>query len=134
MLSDVAMNNLSSVMANNKEAVQQVEGDRRDSEKIHGSDHFAMIAKKREPPFRGFRVSRRMTHAAGNGSLGNIETEHEKFTVNTRCAPGRIFRHHPEDQIPNFLGNSSSANDPAGSGNGLPIECESGPVPTRGLR
>jgi len=42
MLSDVEMNNLSSVMANNKEAVQQVEGDRRDSEKIHGSDHFAI--------------------------------------------------------------------------------------------
>ena len=40
MLSDVEMNNLSPVMANNKEAVQQVEGDRRDSEKIHGGDHL----------------------------------------------------------------------------------------------
>jgi len=40
------MENLSSVMANNKEAVQQLEGDRRDHEEIHGNDRFAMIAKK----------------------------------------------------------------------------------------
>src|SRR5437879_1204709 len=65
-----------------------------------------------------------------NGSLGEVETQRQELTVNTRSAPGRIFRHHPEDQILNFLGNSSSANDPAGSGNGLLIECESGIVPT----
>src|SRR5262249_48232952 len=34
----VEMENLSSVMANNKETVQQLEGDGRDREEIHGSD------------------------------------------------------------------------------------------------
>jgi hypothetical protein len=89
-----------------------------------------MVMQKSEPTFGGLRVHGRSAHPAGNGSLGDVETQRQELTVNTRCAPGRIFRHHPEDQIPNFLGNSSSANDPAGSGNGLPIECESRPVPT----
>jgi hypothetical protein len=75
MLSDVEMNNLSPVMANNKEAVQQVEGDRRDSEKIHGGDHFAMIAKKGLPAPGKSWILGRSLHPAGDASLGYIEAQ-----------------------------------------------------------
>jgi NADH-quinone oxidoreductase subunit B len=42
MTRNVEVNNLSPVMANNKEAVQQLEADRRDREEIHGSNSFAI--------------------------------------------------------------------------------------------
>ena len=104
MLSDVEMNNLSPVMANNKEAVQQVEGDRRDREKIHGGDHFAMIAKKGLPAPGKSWILGRSLHPAGDASLGYIEAQHEELAVNPGSSPGRIVCHHLEDEIPDLLG------------------------------
>ena len=104
MLSDVEMNNLSPVMANNKEAVQQVEGDRRDSEKIHGGDHFAMIAKKGLPAPGKSWILGGSLHPAGDASLGYIEAQHEELAVNPGSSPGRIVCHHLEDEIPDLLG------------------------------
>jgi|SRR5215471_2541096 len=49
MAGDVEAQNLPPVMANNKEAVQGLEGDRGDREKVHCSDGFARIAKKGQP-------------------------------------------------------------------------------------
>jgi len=102
MLSDVEMNNLSPVMANNKEAVQQVEGDRRESEKIHGGNHFAMIAKKGLPvPGKSWILGRSL-HPAGDASLGYIEAQQEELAVNPGSSPGRIVGHHLEDEIPDL--------------------------------
>src|SRR5215510_14947172 len=57
MPSDVAVYNPSPVMANNKEAVQQLERDRGDGEKVQGRDRFAMIVKKSQPALGQFWVS-----------------------------------------------------------------------------
>jgi hypothetical protein len=75
-------------MTDHEETIKQAKGHRRNREKVHCSNGFAMIAKKGEPPFRGFRVSRRMTHPAGNGSLGNIESKHQELTMDSWGAPG----------------------------------------------
>src|SRR5437870_11140743 len=96
-------------MTDHEETIKQAKGHRRNREKVHRSNGFAMIAKKREPPFRRFRVSRRMTHAAGNGSLGNIESQHQELTVNTRCAQGWVLRHDPKHQIAYHFRNSLTA-------------------------
>jgi len=104
MPSDVEMNNLSPVMANNKEAVQQVEGDRRDREKIHGGDHFVMIAKKGLPAPGKSWISGGSLHPAGDAALGYIETQHEQLAVDPGSSPGRIVCHHLEDEIPDLLG------------------------------
>src|SRR5436853_6603949 len=117
-------------MTDHEETIKQAKGHRRNREKVHRSNGFAMIAKKREPPFRGFRVSRRMTHAAGNGSLGNIESQHQELTVNTRCAPGWVFRHHPQNQLANLFGNSLPAHHSPSFGDRTPIKGQSLPVPT----
>jgi hypothetical protein len=53
-----------------------------------------------------------------------------KLAMDTWGAPGGIFRDHPKDECAEFVGNPSPANDLAGSGNGPPIERESGSVPT----
>jgi hypothetical protein len=46
MLGDVEVQNLPSVMANHKEAVQHAEVDRRECEEIHRSHCFAMVLEK----------------------------------------------------------------------------------------
>jgi hypothetical protein len=104
MPSDVEMNNVSPVMGNNKEAVQQFEGDRRDSEKIHRRDRFAMIAKKGLPAPGKSWISGRSLHPGGDASLGYIEAPHEELAVNPGSSPGRIVCHHLEDEIPDLLG------------------------------
>src|SRR5215469_11689888 len=65
MPSNVEVNNLPAVVPNNKEAVQELERDRWDGEKIHGSDRFAMIAKKGQPAPGPFRISGRSFHPTG---------------------------------------------------------------------
>jgi len=69
------------IMANNEEAVEKTEGDRRNGEEIHGGDGFTMIAEKSQPPPTRFWVSGRSLHPAGDASLRYIEAEHQKFAV-----------------------------------------------------
>jgi len=111
-------------MTDHEETIQQAKGHRRNREKVHRSNGFAMIAKKREPPFRGFRASRRMTHPAGNGSLGNIESKHQELTMDPPGAPGWVLVHHPENQITSFFGNSLPAHHSPSFGDRTPKKCK----------
>ena len=129
MLGDVEVQDAPAVMGDDEKTVEHTESDRRHSEKVHRRNGFPVVAQESEPTFAGLRISRCSAHPAGDGSFGNIETEHQKLTVNTRRSPGWVFRSHLEDQIANFPGNSSSADDPAGSGDGPPIQPESRSVP-----
>jgi len=103
MLGDVEVQDPSTVMTNDEETVQHAERDCRDGEEVHRRNGFPVISQKREPTSGWLRVSRCVFHPAGDRSLRNIETQHEKLAVDARCSPGRILRDHPEDQIPNFL-------------------------------
>jgi hypothetical protein len=67
----VHVQNLPPLVANNTEAVQQLERDCRDSEEIHGGNRVAMIANKGLPAPGKFWISRRSLHPTGNASLGN---------------------------------------------------------------
>jgi hypothetical protein len=123
------MQDTPSIVANDEEAIEHSKGDCRHCEEIHCGDSLPMIAEKRKPAFDKLRISGRFAHPAGNGSLGNIETEHKKLTVDARRSPGRILGNHPEDQILNLFRNSPSANRPTEPRNGAPIELESSLVP-----
>jgi len=89
-----------------------------------------MVAQEGEPAFRKQRISRCFAHPAGDRSLGDIKSEHEKFTMNPGCSPGRIFGDHFEDQIANLLRDSTSATawSPS-SGQKTPVQLKSGSVP-----
>ena len=115
MSCDIEMQDTPPTVMDDKEAVEHTERDGRDGEEVHGRDGFSMITQKGEPTLGQFGIFRCSADPMGDCSFGHVEAKHQELTVNTRCAPGRIFRHQLEDQIPNFLGNSSSANDPAGS-------------------
>ena len=117
-------------MADDEQAVEGGEGQRRDREEVHRGDSLTMISQERQPAFRRFGIPWRFAHPARDRSLGNIKAEQEQLTVNPRCAPARIFGNHPEDQIPNRLRDSASANTlPADLGQHAPIEPESSSVP-----
>ena len=93
----VHVHNLPSLVANNKEAVQQLERDCRDSEEIHGGNRVAMIANNGLPAPGKFWISGRSPDPTGNGSLGYVEAQHEQFAVDAGSTPGGILGHHTEN-------------------------------------
>jgi hypothetical protein len=130
MPSDIKVQHAATIMADDEKAVEDTESDRWNCEEVHGGDGFSMISQKREPAFRRFGISRRFAHPAGDGSLGNVKAQHEKLTVNPRCAPGRILGNHLEYQIANLLRDSVSATVWAPhSRQDAPIELKSSSVP-----
>jgi hypothetical protein len=90
---------------------------------------FPMISKKGEPALGSLRISRCSFHPARDGSLRNIETQHEKLAMDARCSPRRILDDHSEDQLAHLLRSLSSPNRPAHFGNQLPVQSESSPMP-----
>jgi hypothetical protein len=97
--SHCSVKNTPPFMCNDEEAVQHAECQRRDGEKVHGCDHFAVVAQKCRPSLRRLGVPWCFLHPAQYGSLGDIEAEHPEFAVNAGCAPGRIFGHDAEDEL-----------------------------------
>src|ERR1700751_3345855 len=104
----VHVHNLPSLVANNKEAVQQLERDCRDSEEIHGGNRVAMIANKGLPALGKFWISGRTAHPAGDRALRYVEAEHEEFAVDARRTPGGIFNGHLKDQVTDLFGRGKS--------------------------
>jgi hypothetical protein len=91
MPGDVEVQNVSTIMADDKEAVEHPERDRWNGKEIHGGDGFPMITKKGKPAIASLTAPSRSFHPAGNGSLGNIKTQHEQFAVDARRAPSGIL-------------------------------------------
>jgi hypothetical protein len=129
MTCDVEMENPSTCVIDDEDAVEHTEVDCWNREEVHRSDGLPMISKEREPTIGWRGMPRSSFHPAGNGSLGDIEPEHEKLAMDSRRAPRRIFINHPEDHVSNFLRDSFPPKRAAGSGDRTPIKGESYSVP-----
>jgi len=105
---DVAVQNTSAIMADDEEAVEHGEGDRGNREEVHRGDGFPMVTQKSEPTLGWVWISGGSFHPAGNGSFGNVKTEHEKFSVDAGSSPAGVLGHHLEDEIPNLFRRLSS--------------------------
>jgi hypothetical protein len=125
----VEVQDLPPVVTDHEKAVEQSECDGRDREEIHCCDGFAVVPKKRQPTFGQLWVSRRMSHPAGDGPLGDIKSDHQEFPMNSRRSPGWILNDHAKNQIANFLRHAPSPNEISTSGNGAPIELEASTMP-----
>jgi hypothetical protein len=130
MFGDIEVQNAAAMVANDEETVEQAAGDGRDGEQIHRRDGFLVVAKKGKPAPARPRIFRHSLHPAGNRSFGNIETEHEKFTVDARSSPGGILNDHLEDQIANHLGYGFPSDGLADLGDQPPVPTESGAMPS----
>ena len=102
MLRDAEMQDTPAIVAHDKEAVEDTKADRGHGEEVHGRNRFPVIPKKGAPALGWLGIPRNWLHPAGDASLGYLEAQHEQFAVNARRAPGRVLRHHTEDQLPNF--------------------------------
>lgn len=127
---DVAVQNTSAIMADDEEAVEHGEGDRGNREEVHRGDGFPMVTQKSEPTLGRVWISGGSFHPAGNGSFGNVKTEHEKFSVDAGSSPAGILGHHLEDEIPNLFRRLSSTDGLPGLRNHPPVPTEPGAVPT----
>src|SRR5262249_5068617 len=116
-------------MGDDKQAVEDSEGDRWHGEEIHRRDGFSMVSQERKPALGGLGVPRRSFDPSRNGSFSYIEPEHSEFAVNPRRTPGRILGHHAEDQAAHLLGHSLPAHCSGHHGHRSPVEPESSPVP-----
>jgi hypothetical protein len=76
-----------------------------------------------------FWISGRMLHPTGDASLGYIDAKHEELAVDAGSTPGWVFRHHPEDQILNFLRQSFSTDLFLHLRDQGPVKSKSGTVP-----
>jgi hypothetical protein len=94
MACDVEVQDAPAIMANNEEAVEKTEGDRRNGEEIHGGDGFAMIAEKSQPPPARFWISGRSLHPAGDASLRYIKAEHHGSMPTNHG-----FRSHDDERL-----------------------------------
>jgi hypothetical protein len=129
MPGDVEVQNASTTMSDDKEAMQHTGSDRWHGEEVHRRDGFPVISKKGEPPLRRFGISRGTPHPTGDRSPRDIKTEHEKFTMDAWRAPRRILNNHPEDQLSNLLRRLSSPSLCPRSGDQTPVQAETGSVP-----
>jgi hypothetical protein len=102
MTRHIEVQDLPPVVTDHEKAVEQTKSHRWHREEVHCRNSFAMVLKKREPPFRWFRISWGASHPARNRSFGNIELKHQELTMNSRRAPSRVFNNHAEDQITDF--------------------------------
>jgi hypothetical protein len=118
------------IMANDEEAVEHGEGDRGNREEIHRGNGFPMVTEKSEPTLGWVWISRGSFHPAGNGSFGNVKTEHEKFSVDAGSSPAGVLGHHLEDEIPNLFRCLSSTDGLSDLRNHSPVPTESRTVPT----
>ena len=75
MPGDIEVDDAPTVVTDDEEAVQEVEGEGGNGEEVHGRDGFAMIMKKCPPTLGGFRISGCASHPAGDGSFGNLKAE-----------------------------------------------------------
>ena len=74
MGSDIAVQNLPTLMINHEEAIQQLESDRRYGEEIERHNHFAMVVQERQPT--SFRITAPADSAQipSNSSLCDVES------------------------------------------------------------
>jgi hypothetical protein len=88
MRRDVEVNNPATLVRENDENVENTKGEGRDGEEIDGGKLFGVVFQKRSPGLRGrFGKS---DHVLSDGCLGDIDTEFEQLTVNSRCSPEKI--------------------------------------------
>ena len=97
MPGDIEVDDAPAVVADDEEAVQEVEGEGGNGEEVHGRDGFAMITKKCPPTLGRLRISGCASHPAGDGAFGNLKAQHAEFAMNAWSTPGCVLGNHLEN-------------------------------------
>jgi len=126
----VAIKNLTSPVDDNEETIKHAKGYRWHSEKIHRSNHIAVIGKKCGPSLRRLGAPGRLAHPVLYSSLRDGKVEHLQLAINPWRPPRRVLSDHSKDQLTQFLARWLPAEGPALPGDPFPIHFESRTMPT----
>src|SRR5262245_49860610 len=124
MRCDIEVDDLTSVMQQDYEAVQVAEGQCRNGKEVDGGDLLCMVGKKCLPSLRRRRAT--PDSILRHSRFRKVETEKAKFCLNARDAPQRILSRHFPDQFTNLLVDLRTADR---SRLPSPVELEALPVP-----
>jgi len=117
------------VVGDDKEAIENTEGERWLSEEVHRCDDFTVVLQERRPSLCWLRISRRSSHPSQHRSFRDIEAEHLELAVNPRRAPGPVLGHHAEDKFTQLPAHSFSSRTLAMPGEPSPVELEASSMP-----
>ena len=110
MFRNIEMENPAAAVFDDKETIQNSEGESRHGEKIHGRNKVSMVAQKGRPELAFLVGGGQSTDIARNSAFRDLKTKLEKLTMNSRRAPGRILFNHPADDSSKLSVNCRPAN------------------------
>ena len=101
MTGHVQVNHATAIMGQYQKHIEDLETNGGNREEVNGDKLRDVVLEKGTPSLRG-RPSG-SPQAFTNARLADVDAELEQFSVNARCAPGRILPTHPTDQIADFV-------------------------------
>src|SRR5271169_4888827 len=87
---------ISAIKPYDDEAIQQLEADGRDHEKVHGGNVWRVVMQEGPPSLAGRPPP--FDHVLGDARLRDLKPELEQFAMNAWRTPKRILHAHPPDQ------------------------------------
>jgi len=126
----VGMQDLTPVVGDNEEAIENPKRQSRHSEEVHCGDSFTVIGKKRRPlPCRPW-IPGCPPHPVQHGPFRDFEAEHPQFAMNSRRTPGWILSDHAKNEFAQFFANGLSTGPNSMPREPTPIQLESCSMPT----
>jgi hypothetical protein len=107
MRRDIEVENLTSVMLDDKEAVEHAERYRRNRKKVERGHHLAMVVEECQPTLRlrDVKTMLQPLQIARHRGFRNLESELQEFAVDARRPPRWVFAFQATDQLPNLFPN-----------------------------
>src|SRR5580704_18656284 len=129
VLSDIQVDDLSTIMPNQEQAVKNAEVCCDHREKIHPGDQLPVILQKDSPKLSSPVAAMQSHKVSRDRSLGNLEPQLQRLAVDARSSPGRVLARHGVEGSPNLGPGDRSANRFA-SGAKAPEQTKAFPVPS----
>src|ERR1700731_3660879 len=126
MCCDVDPDEVSAVVPDDDEGIEQVETDSWNNEQVRGGNVWRVVMQEGAPSLAGRCPP--FDHVLGDARLRDLKPEFEQFAVNAWSAPKRILHAHPPDQRAQLRVDLRSPSQRARLP--TPVAKKAGPVPT----
>jgi hypothetical protein len=97
MRGDVDVQDAPPIVAQDDEAVEQLEGERRHDEEVAGRGHGHVVGEERAPGLPAFRVGA-LDHVLRDGRLRDVVAEERELGPDARRAPEDVLHGHAADE------------------------------------
>ena len=129
VLGDIPVDDLSAIMPNQEQAVQNPEVCCDHGEEIHPGNQLPVILQKGSPKLSSPVAAMQPRKVSRDGSLGNLEPQLQQLAVDAGSSPGRVLARHGVEGSPN-LGPGDRSADRFASRAKAPVKPKAFPVPS----